>query len=292
MVLRLDHIVSFKANWNPKPDNLRLIAAELGFGLESLVFLDDDPMEIDIVRQFTPEVSTLLVGPDPADYVIQLQDARFFELITVTSEDARRTQQYTTEATRKVLLSSFTDISSYLESLEMVGTFSEFNSIDIPRITQLINKSNQFNVTTRRRTESEVRELLDNPNCLCFTMRLTDRFGDYGLISVVIGMVSGVAPETELEVDTWLMSCRVLNRQVEEEVMNEVARLARLKSCAYIRGIYVPTARNQMVRDLYLRMGFASISETDNRSEFCFPIGSSQPFLTKIRIARRAYDSD
>ena len=222
MVIRRDDIVSFQVNWEPKSDNIRRVARELNLGLDSLVFVDDNPAEIEIVRQFAPDVSTLLLGPDPSAYVAELQDSRFFEPRSLTAEDAERTRQYRSDAQRQELETSSTDMGSYLKSLVMEGMITEFSPENVPRLSQLINKSNQFNLTTRRRSEAEITALMQNPAMIAFSMRLKDRFGDHGLISVVIGeKVNSV-----LSLDTWLMSCRVLKRQVEDEVLNEMARLA------------------------------------------------------------------
>ena len=223
MVLRMDDLVSFKANWEPKSENIRQMAAELNLGLDSFAFVDDNPAEIDIVRQFVPEVETILLGPDAADYVAQLQDCRLFEPRNITAEDAERTSQYQSEVQRQALAASVTDMGAYLRSLEMKGTITEFTPVDVPRLSQLINKSNQFNLTTRRRTEADILALMKDPDYAGFSVRLKDRFGDHGLISIVIGRQEGAT----MLVDTWLMSCRVLKRQVEDEVLNELARLAQ-----------------------------------------------------------------
>ncbi len=292
MSLRPAHFVSFKANWNPKPDNLRLIADELNLGLDSFVFLDDDPVEIDIVKEFTPEVSAILVGPDPSDYVKQLQEARLFEPLNITVEDSQRTQKYKQESLRKCDAPSFTDLSSYLASLKMTGTISEFRSVDVPRITQLVNKSNQFNLTTRRRTESEIARLIDDQNCVSVSVRLSDRFGDYGLIGVVIGAIDRSASTAVFEIDTWVMSCRVLNRQVEEEMMNEIALLAAKHSCTQISGVYIPTAKNQLVRNLFPRLGFQKLTETETCSQFSCALDTFKPFPTIIEIVRRVHDAE
>jgi FkbH-like protein len=261
MVLRMADIVNFKANWEPKSENIRRMAPELNLGLDSFVFVDDNPAEIDIVRQFAPEVKTILLGPDPSEYVHQLQDSRLFEPHSITAEDVERTRQYQAEAGRKALESSVTDMDSYLESLAMEGTLSEFTAVDAPRLSQLINKSNQFNLTTRRRTEAEVLAVMSDPGFFGYSMRLKDRFGDHGLISIVIGQRA----ENTMKIDTWLMSCRVLKRQVEEEVLNELARLAKLRGCSRLGGVYLPTAKNEMVRDFYLRMGFTLTAESETR---------------------------
>lgn len=291
VVLRPDDFVSFKANWLPKSENIRAIAAELNLGLDSFVFVDDNPAEIDIVRQFVPEVSTILLGADPADYVRQLQDSRYFEPVTLTVEDQQRTAQYRKEAERKALLESATDMDAYLASLEMEAAIREFDSLDAPRISQLINKSNQFNLTTRRRSEAEVSALVGDPVQPGFTIRLKDRFGDHGLIAVVIGKIVEGARSRILEVDTWLMSCRVLNRQVEQETVNELVRIAQLHGCSTIRGVYLPSAKNGMVRDLYPRMGFQTASESAERLEFTLCTEQYQHFPTHIHICRRSYDA-
>jgi len=287
MVLKLEDIVSFKANWEPKSENIRAMAPELNLGLDSFVFVDDNPAEIDIVRQFVPEVATILLGPDPSDYVAQLADSRRFEPRSITSEDVERTSQYRSDAQRKALEASVTDMASYLDSLQMEAVLSEFVPVDVPRLAQLINKSNQFNLTTRRRSEADVIGVLNDPQMVGYSMRLKDRFGDHGLISIVIGRISGQA----LEIDTWLMSCRVLKRGVEEEVLNELVRLAQARHCRSLRGTYLPTPKNEMVRDFYSRMGFTLTSETETKREFALRLDDFQPLPTKIKITRRAYAS-
>jgi len=286
MVLRPEDLVAFKANWEPKSENIRALAAELNLGLDSFVFVDDNPAEIEIVRQFVPEVTTILLGPDPSDYVAQLADCRMFEPRNLTAEDAGRTDQYRSDTQRQALAATVTDMASYLESLQMEAVISEFTPVDVPRLSQLINKSNQFNLTTRRRSEAEVIAVMNHPQFVGFSLRLKDRFGDHGLISIVIGEKTG---ET-MKIDTWLMSCRVLKRQVEEEMLNELARLAKWKNCPRLAGVYLPTPKNEMVRDFYDRMGFTLTAESETRREFELRLASFQPVPTKIKIIRRAYE--
>jgi FkbH-like protein len=287
MVLRMADIVSFKANWEPKSENIRRMAPELNLGLDSFVFMDDNPAEIDIVRQYAPEVTTILLGPDPSEYVTQLQDCRLFEPSGITAEDVERTSHYRAEAERRALETSVTDMDAYLFSLAMEGAISEFTIVDAPRLSQLINKSNQFNLTTRRRSEAEVLAVIKDPGFVGYSVRLKDRFGDHGLISIVIGQkVDGT-----MKIDTWLMSCRVLRRQVEEEVLNELVRLAILNGCQRLEGIYLPTAKNKMVRDFYPRMGFTLMVESQTKSEFELKVEAFRPRTTKIKIVCRAYES-
>ena len=280
VVLRPNDFVSLKINWDPKSDNLIRMAEELNLGLDSFVFVDDNPAEIEIVRQFAPQVSTILLGSDPAEYVGQLQDCGLFEPRSITKEDADRTAQYRAESERQTMLSSATDMDAYLASLEMVALVRDFAPVDVPRLSQLINKSNQFNLTTRRRTEAEVQALIGRPDHTCFSVRLSDKFGDHGLISIVIGRVSG---ET-MEIDTWLMSCRVLKRQVEETVLNELARRAQAKGCSRLEGLYLPTKKNGMVRDFYPRMGFQTRSATPERGEYTLGLDTYEPRPTKITV--------
>lgn len=280
MVLRVEDFVSFKANWEPKSDNLRRMAEELNLGIDSFVFVDDNPAEVEIVRQFAPQVVTVLLGSDPADYVAQLQDCRLFEPRSITGEDAARTDQYRAESVRQSMLSSAADMDAYLASLEMEAQVSVFTAVDVPRLSQLINKSNQFNLTTRRRTEAEVQALIDKPEYVCFSVRLKDKFGDHGLISIAIGHVRG----EEMEIDTWLMSCRVLKRQVEETVLNELARRSKAKGCTKLVGVYLATAKNDMVRDHYPRMGFAPRAVTPERGEYVLDLSTYQPRPTKISL--------
>jgi len=286
MVLRLDDIVSFKANWEPKSENIRAMAPELNLGLDSFVFVDDNPAEIEIVRQFIPEVTTILLGADPSDYVAQLADCRLFEPRSITNEDAERTSQYRSDAQRNALAATVTDMGSYLESLQMESVMSEFLPVDVPRLSQLINKSNQFNLTTHRRSEAEVIAVMNDKNFAGYSVRLKDRFGDHGLISIVIGEKVGDA----MQIDTWLMSCRVLKRGVEEEVLNELVRLAKLKNCTRLEGAFLPTPKNEMVRDFYARMGFTLTTESEAKREFELRLESFQPAQTKIKIVRRAYE--
>jgi FkbH-like protein len=286
MVLRLEDIVSFKANWEPKSENIRAMAPELNLGLDSFVFVDDNPAEIEIVRQFVPEVTTILLGADPSDYVAQLADCRLFEPRSITSEDAERTSQYRSDAQRQALAATVTDMASYLESLQMESTISEFVPVDVPRLSQLINKSNQFNLTTHRRSEAEVIAVMNDKNFVGYSVRLKDRFGDHGLISIVIGEKAG----DTMKIDTWLMSCRVLKRQVEEEVLNELARLAKLKNCTRLEGVFLPTPKNGMVRDFYGRMGFTLTAESETKREFELRLETFQSVPTKIKIVHRAYE--
>jgi FkbH-like protein len=288
MVLRMDDFVSFKANWEPKSENIRAMASELNLGLDSFAFVDDNPAEIEIVRQFAPEVTTILLGPDPSEYVAQLADCRLFEPRNITSEDVERTAAYQSEAKRQALFATVTDMTAYLQSLEMGATITEFVSMDVQRLSQLINKSNQFNLTTRRRTEADIVALMKDPAYIGFSVRLKDRFGDHGLISIVIAKTEG----NVMDIDTWLMSCRVLKRQVEDEVRNELVRLAKLRGCTKINGTYLRTKKNEMVRDFYGNMGFTLTAEDEDSRHYELALENIEPLPSQIKIIRRAYESN
>ena len=255
MVLREEHIAAWRANWESKADNLKQISEELNLGLDSFVFVDDNPAEIAIVNQFLPEVETVQLSADPSEYVRLLDERRAFEAQMITAEDALRTAQYRTEASRRASTASVTNMDEYLTSLDMKMLIRPICAEDVPRVTQLINKSNQFNLTTHRRTQAEVESLIDTPDVRGFSVRLADRFGDYGLISIVVLDLRAPAAE----VDTWLMSCRVLKRQVEDEVLNEIVRCARAAQKTSVLGRYIPTPKNGLVRDLLPSLGFDEV---------------------------------
>ena len=285
MVLRMTDIVNFKANWEPKADNIRQIAQELNLGADSFVFLDDNPAETDLVRQFAPEVTSLCLGDDPSTFAATLKNCRLFETRSLTREDLERTELYKVEASRQALLHSSTDMDAYLASLEMVAEVSALTALDVPRVTQLINKSNQFNLTTRRRTEIEVKALVTDAIHRSFTVRLTDRFGEHGLIAVVITRLDG----REMIVDTWLMSCRVLKRGVEDLVLNHILQLAAKADCTRVVGVYRPTAKNKMVQDLYSSLGFMPQRSSDEESTYELEVKDYIPRTTKILVREEAY---
>jgi FkbH-like protein len=286
MLLRKEHLAAFYANWNPKPDNLAAAAAELELGLGSFVFVDDNPAEIAIVAQFTPEVHTIQLGDDPSEYAAQLKDCRLFEPVALTPEDLARAGQYRDEVKRKELRQSVTDMQVYLRALDMTAEIKPFTDVDAPRIAQLINKSNQFNLTTMRRSEAEVRRLIDSPRHPCFTLRLSDRFGDHGLVVVVITELG----DADLHIDTWLMSCRVLNRQVEELTVNQLFAIARANGSGRVVGRYLPTSKNKLVANLYPKMGFTPLATEGDGQAYARAVDAFVPFATHIAARSSRHD--
>jgi FkbH-like protein len=251
MVLKEDHIAVFVANWSDKANNIREIAATLNIGTDSLVFLDDNPFERAQVRLVLPEVAVPEITDDPADYIGLLSNAGYFEAVALSDDDLTRADFYQANAER-VSLQNVGNLEDYLRSLEMVATISPFNAVGRARIAQLINKSNQFNLTTRRYSESEVERFEKDPAKFCLQIRLADRFGDNGMISVII---FDVGPES-WSCDTWLMSCRVLGRRVEELVLATVAQAAKVGGARQLVGTYLPTKKNALVTDHFAKLGF------------------------------------
>jgi len=283
MVLRCDDIVSYRINWNPKSDNIREIAQELNLGLDSLVFMDDNIAEIEIVRQFVPEVACIWMGEDPSKFASMVQESRLFEVRTLTSNDLERTTQYQSEKARQELQSRATDMPAYLASLEMEAKTQAFSVSDVPRISQLINKSNQFNLTTIRRTESQVKDVISDPLKIGLTVRLSDRFGDHGLIGILICDIKTHV----LNVETWIMSCRVLKRQVEDLMLNCVFELAADRGCDAVVGKYVATAKNSMVANHYSDLGFDLVEATGAERSYSLETSKYRMRGTKIEAIRQ-----
>ena len=261
MLLKLDQIAVFQANWNDKATNLQSIAEELSLGLDSFVFLDDNPVERGLVRKLLPQVAVPELPDDPALYARTLAAAGYFEAIAFASEDLKRAGFYQDNAKRATLQKQVGGVDAYLASLDMTITFQPFDSAGRARIVQLINKSNQYNLTTRRYTDPEVAQAENDRDVFTLQVRLADIFGDNGMISVVICRPGepGV-----WEIDTWLMSCRVLGRKVEHMVLREVLCHARANGIRKLVGAYRPTDRNQLVADHYAKLGFTKIEEAQS----------------------------
>jgi FkbH-like protein len=258
MILRLDDFSCFIANWTDKATNLRSIAQQLNIGLDSLVFVDDNPAERSIIRQMVPEVAVPEVSTDPIDFVEVLERHRYFQVATLGSEDFKRTEYYRTNAQRAQIQANAGGLDDFLQSLEMIAKIGPIETATLERSTQLINKSNQFNLTTRRRSVAEVMALMQSPNWVTVTVSLRDRFGDNGLISVLLGRVK----QDVVEIDTWLMSCRVLKRGVEVFLLNYLCQVAQNRGLKNILGEYVPTAKNDLVRNHYADLGFEKVEST------------------------------
>jgi FkbH-like protein len=261
MLLKLDHIAVFQANWNDKATNIQAIAEELSLGLDAMVFLDDNPVERGLVRQLLPQVAVPELPEEAAYYARTLTAGGYFEAVAFAAEDLKRADFYQDNAKRAELQKQVGDVDAYLASLDMTITFQPFDATGRARIVQLINKSNQYNLTTRRYTDPEVAAAESDPEVFTLQVRLADIFGDNGMISVVICRPSEAGV---WDVDTWLMSCRVLGRKAEHMVLREILEHARAAGVHKLTGTYRPTDRNQLVLDHYARLGFKKTGEEDS----------------------------
>jgi FkbH-like protein len=283
MLLKLDHFAAFRANWSDKGSNIESIAQELNLGLDSFVFLDDSPFERAQVRRALPMVAVPELPEDPSYFCHALLSAGYFETTAYTREDSLRADQYQANAKLQQLSSEGRDLSDYLHSLEMRIHIAPFDDLNRPRIVQLINKTNQFNLTTRRYTEAEVFDFHSNrTDFSTFQIRVHDNLSDYGVIGVVICRVESQT----WDIDTWLMSCRVLGRCVEFAVLNEVARQAIDQGASLLIGHYLPTEKNGMVSNLFFAMGFDRFDTSqDGATHWRLDLRTYRPFETPLTIA-------
>ncbi|MES2851203.1 MAG: HAD-IIIC family phosphatase [Bacteroidota bacterium] len=254
MVLHLEDIAVFVANWETKVDNIRHIQSILNIGFDSMVFLDDNPFERNIVRENIKDITVPELPEDPAEYLEYLYSLNLFETISFSGEDAERTKQYQVEAKRAVLQKSFGSEDDFLKNLEMVSLVEPFTKFNTPRVAQLSQRSNQFNLRTVRYTEADIESIATDNSYAPFTFTLEDKFGDNGLICIIILKKEN---DDTLFIETWLMSCRVLKRGMEDFTLNSIVNYAKEKGFTYLKGEYLPTAKNEMVADHYKKLGFA-----------------------------------
>jgi FkbH-like protein len=268
MVLTLDDFVAFEANWQSKPDNLRRIARTLRLSLDSFVFFDDSKAEQEQMRQALAEVAIVNTPADPADYVSALQDGLWFETAAITSEDETRSARYAIERQRRDAEHISSSLEDYLGSLDMRAFVQPVTEEDLPRVVQLLSKTNQFNLTTRRHSRDAVRSIISRPGSLAFTLRLRDRFGDYGLVAVVLAApASDRAAERTLSIDTFLMSCRIIGRTAEHFLIGHLLREAGRLGYKTLRAEYIATAKNRLVDQFYPSVGFTKVSTDPNKNE-------------------------
>ncbi len=252
-ILKVEDFSCFKANWEPKHENILAIAKELNLGTDSFVFIDDNPAERAIVQAQMPGVAVPEVGNDVSKYAEFIDRGRYFEPVSLSKEDLERAALYAGNSQRAAQATKFADYGEYLDSLEMTAEIDAFKPVYLERIAQLTNKTNQFNLTTRRYTLAEMEAAARDPDAIGLYGKLVDRFGDNGLISIVLGRSEGRA----LHMDLWLMSCRVLKREMENAMLDVLAERARARGLDTMVGYYLPTAKNGMVADFYSRLGFS-----------------------------------
>lgn len=251
-----DDFVVIKANWDLKSKNLVDTASELNLLPESFVFVDDNPAEREIIRAQVPGAAVPEIG-NVEDYIRAIDHAGYFEVTNLSADDKKRNEMYKANAQRAALEATFSDYGQYLDSLEMTGVIKSFEPVFLDRIAQLTNKSNQFNLTTKRYSRADIEHVSESDEYIDIYGKLIDKFGDNGVVSVVIGHINGDV----LDMDLWIMSCRVLKRDMEFAMMDGLVERAKGAGLSRIVGYYYPTAKNNMVRDFYDRMGFTKVSE-------------------------------
>jgi FkbH-like protein len=285
MVLKETDISCFIANWDDKAQNLRELARRLNIGLDSIVFLDDSPFERNLVRELVPDVLVPELPSDPADYVPYLESLNLFEAAQFSDEDRKRAEFYRANVLRENEQARFANVDEYLVSLEMEAAFERFDDQHLPRIAQLVQRTNQFNLTTIRHSAADLSAFADDAAYFPFYVTLSDRFGDNGLISVVIGKQT----DDVLDIVTWLMSCRVISRRLEEFVLDRLVEVAREAGMSRLRGRYIPTKKNGLVSNHYEKLGFTlSDAESDGTRTWYLDIegyvASDAPIARKIAI--------
>ena len=281
MVLRLSDIALFVANWEDKASNIRLIQQTLNIGMDSIVFLDDNAFERNLVREKCEGITVPELPDDPAEWLSFLQRENYFETASFTGVSEDRTAQYQAEFLRKQSEASYASIDDYLASLEMTGEAKVFDAEHTARIAQLTQRSNQFNLRTVRYTEEEVARLMDDPDIVTRYYTLRDKFGDHGLIGVAILRRTD---EKTMFIDTWLMSCRVLKRTMEAYVVNDLVEVARSAGCQDLCAEYLPTAKNRMVSKIYDTFGFSLTEETpDGEKRYTLAVEAYAPHKTFVR---------
>jgi len=268
MVLKEEHFAVFIANWQDKATNIRRIQKTLNIGFDSMVFLDDNPFERNLVRQLIPEIIVPELPDDPALYVRTISELNLFETAVQSSLDSGRTALYQDQQKRQAEARQFETLEDYLRSLNTAAFIQRFEASNLSRIAQLIQRSNQFNLTTRRYSEAECKKMMEETErFLPFTISVRDRFGDFGLINIVILRL--FPTDRLLHIDTFLMSCRVLQRGVEQLAMNKIFEFARQGGYTEVVGYYIPTLKNIMVKSFFEQFGFRQTSvSTEGATEW------------------------
>ena len=264
-ILKFEDFTSFKANWDPKSKNIHEIANEINIGLDSLVFIDDNPVERDFVRkEFGSIVTVPEIGDDVVNYRSILDGADLFTLTSLSKEDVKRNEYYKNNKKRDQFLSTFENYDEYLKSLEMKAEIAPYKDIYLERISQLTNKTNQFNLTTKRMSLQEIEKSAEAKNTISLYARLIDKFGDNGLVALIQGNIL----KDIVEIDLWLMSCRVFKRTLEHSLLYSFLEEVKNRDIKIVRGKYIPTKKNHIVSNLYEEMGFLLLDENDGTKIF------------------------
>ena len=279
-ILKFEDFTSFKANWDPKFENIIDIAKEVNIGIDSLVFIDDNPAERDIVSSQVPHVSVPDVGDDISEYIAHIDRNGYFEPIVLLEDDTQRNQYYADNKKRLEVESLFQSYDEFLASLDMHAEIKPFDSVYLDRITQLTNKTNQFNLTTKRYTLAEIEDMSNSPEYITLYGKLSDKFGDNGLISIVIGNIKN----DECHIDLWLMSCRVLKRDMEFAMLDILINECKKSNIKTLIGYYYKTNKNAMVQDLFEKFGFTNKEQNNDDSIWTLDISSYHSKQNRIKV--------
>jgi len=253
MILHLEDISIFVTNWENKVDNIKFIQSILNIGFDSMVFIDDSLFERNMIRKLIPEINVPELPEDPVEYTSYLRSLNLFETISYSDEDSDRTKKYQCEAEREKFKISFYSIADYLKNLDMIAEVAEFDDYSIPRIAQLTQRSNQFNLRTKRYSEQDINKIRESNQYITRYFKLEDKFGEYGVISIVI---LKKIDSKSVFIDTLIISCRVLKRGMEEFIFNKIVKLAVSEGYNKIIGEYLPTPKNTLVKDIFKEFGF------------------------------------
>jgi FkbH-like protein len=256
MLLKPEHFSAIRINWRDKVENLREIAAELNVGTESIAFLDDSPVERDRVRTGIPEIKVIALPDHPQDYAAALRDCPFFERLSLSAEDREHTRFYHEQQRRVDFAQTVGSLEDFYRSLEQEISIAPVTPQTVTRVAQLTQKTNQFNVTTRRRTEQEIEELATRPDWNVYSVRVKDRFGDNGIVGVLITKMNG----NICEIDTFLLSCRVIGRTIETAMLRFLVETSRVEGAEFLQGWFMPTGKNAPVLELYPSHQFESVA--------------------------------
>jgi FkbH-like protein len=279
--MRLDQIASHRINWDDKASNLQAIADELSVGIDSLVFVDDNPVERRWVRMRLPSVTVVELPPDPYGFADAIRSCPLLERLSVTAEDQVRPELYVAQRRRSELQAESGSVEEFLTSLQMAMRVETVDRQNLARAAQLTQRTNQFNVTTIRRNEAEISQLAADPSAVVFLARLTDRFGDNGIIGLAIARAAAEA----LEIDTLLMSCRVIGRGVETAMLGILARIAQRRGLERVHGVYVATPKNAPAADLFERHGFTCTRDADGKKHYVGSVDALSTIPAYLEIA-------
>ena len=280
MILKEEHFASIQINWNDKISNMKAIAKEINIGLDSLAFFDDDHLNREMIRQALPQVHVIDAPDDPALYLHTAMQLDDFNTLHITEEDKKKGSMYAQNRKRQHLAQTTTDITTYLKQLEMSITIEQANNFNTPRISQLTQRTNQFNMTTKRYLEEDIKSFATNKNYIVFCIKVLDKFGDNGITGVAIIKKANSA----WTIDTLLLSCRVIGRRIEDMILAYIIEEARKAQTPKITAQFIPTNKNAPAKDFYKNCGFTLITEKGGKQTWEYPVDKTFPHPTFITV--------